>query len=159
MCVAAVAGLAGGAIVVVSSRAAALPPNVVELRGKTSQKVPAAFSYDAKKRTVNGFAVTYTCGGRKLRVDADLYTVADGGNDTRALASVGRDGAVSFSLPGAISRFSEDGPVAKGRGRIVVRARLTRAGRLRVLKGSVRVTSAKCSSASSLTFRVSAVGT
>jgi hypothetical protein len=154
-----IAGLAGAAIVLVSSSAAALPPHVIELRGKTSQKVPAAFSYDVKKRTVNGFAVTYTCGGRKLRVDADLYTVADGADDARALAAVRRDGAVRFSLPGAISRFSEDGPVAKGRGRIVVNAHLTRAGRLRVLKGTVRATSPKCSSASNLTFRVSAVGT
>jgi hypothetical protein len=132
--------------------AAALPPGVVMLKGPTSQNVEALFTYRVSARALNGFSVSYTCRGRKPVNDSDVYTITDGGNDSRRLATVRPNGGVSLNLKGAISRFTEDGQRPRGTGRLILKAKLTTKGNLRILKGTARVTNATCPS-KPLTFR------
>lgn len=131
---------------------AALPAGVAMLKGATSQDLQALFTYRASAHTLNGYSVSYTCNGRKPVNDSDVYTITDGGNDSRRLATVRGDGTVSLNLKGNVSRYTEDGQRARGSGRLTLRAKLTNSGKLRVLKGSARVTNAKCPS-KALTFR------
>jgi hypothetical protein len=135
--------------------AAALPAGVVMLKGPTSQNVEALFTYRATARTLNGFSVSYTCRGRKPVNDSDVYTITDGGNDSRRLATVKSNGDVSLNLKGNISRFTEDGQRPRGTGRLILKAKLTTKGNLRILKGTARVTNATCPS-KPLTFRSTA---
>jgi opacity protein-like surface antigen len=142
------------AVVLASAAAAALAPAVIALRGTTSQSYTAEFSYNVKARTINGFRVLYTCRGKPATTDSDIYSIVDGGNDDKALARV-KNGSVTFDLRGLVSGFSEDRPVPKGSGRLVVKAALTATGTRRALKGTARVASARCPSAA-LTFRAAA---
>jgi hypothetical protein len=145
--VAALVGLACAALA-----AAALPAGVVMLKGPTSQNVEALFTYRVSAHTLNGFSVSYTCRGRKPVNDSDVYTITDGGNDSRRLATVRSSGALSLSMKGNVSRFTEDGQRPRGTGRLILEAKLTTSGRFRVLKGTARVVSATCPSAA-LSFR------
>jgi hypothetical protein len=131
---------------------AALPAGVVMLKGATSQDLQALFTYRASAHTLNGYSVSYTCNGRKPVNDSDVYTITDGGNDSRRLATVKSNGSVSLNLRGDISRFTEDGQRPRGIGRLILKAKLTTKGNLRILKGTARVTNAKCPS-KALTFR------
>ena len=148
--VAIVAALA--ALVGAPFAAAALPRGVVMLKGPTSQNVEALFTYRVSAHTLNGFSVSYGCRGRKPVNDSDVYTITDGGNDGRRLATVKRNGEVSLNRKGDISRFTEDGQRPRGTGRLILKAKLTTRGKLRILKGTARVVNAKCPSAA-LTFR------
>jgi hypothetical protein len=140
------------ALVAAPLAAAALPAGVVMLKGPTSQNVEALFTYKVSARTLNGFSVSYTCRGRKPVNDSDVYTITDGGNDSRRLATVRSNGDVSLNMKGNISRFTEDGQRPRGTGRLILKAKLTISAKLRVLKGTARVVNAKCPSAA-LTFR------
>ncbi len=144
---AAVAGLIGAPLA-----AAALPRGVVMLKGPTSQNVEALFTYRVSARTLNGFSISYGCRGRKPVNDSDVYTITDGANDSQRLATVKRNGDVRLSRKGNISRFTEDGQRPRGTGRLILKAKLTTKGDLRILKGTARVVNAKCPSAV-LTFR------
>jgi hypothetical protein len=148
-----IAAIAAAALAAGGSAIAALPANVIALKGATSQKYDVLFSYGTKTRSINGFSVDYTCLGKPLKFEQDLKTIADGGNDDRVLSRVKADGSVKFNLKADVTRFSEDGPFPFGSGRLVVNGTLTSAGRKRVLKGTVRVLSTKCPSAKNLTFR------
>ena len=132
--------------------AAALPSGVILLRGTSSQELGTHFSYGAKRRTINGFRMYFTCRGKRPELDSDLYLIYDGGDDATALARAKDGGAVSFDLKGKIDRRAEDGPVRQGTGRLVVRATVTATGSQRILKGTARVRSKRCPSAD-LTFR------
>jgi hypothetical protein len=132
--------------------AAALPSGVVMLKGPTSQNVEALFTYRVSAHTLNGYSISYTCRGRKPVNDSDVYTITDGGNDSRRLTTVKPNGDVTLSSKGDISRFTEDGQRPRGTGRLILKAKLTTKGHLRILKGSARVTNATCPS-KALTFR------
>ena len=45
-----------------------------------------AFSHDGDRDTVDGFRLACTCAGKPANEDRDLRTIADGGDDTKALA-------------------------------------------------------------------------
>ncbi len=132
--------------------AAALPAGVVMLKGPTSQNVEALFTYAVKAHTINGFSVSYSCRGRKIVNDSDVYTITDGGKDRVRVATVRSGGAISIDRRGNVSRFTEDGQRSRGKGRLILKAKLTTKGNRRILKGTARVVNAKCPS-KALTFR------
>jgi hypothetical protein len=136
-----VGALAASVAAAIPFAAAALPSGVILLRGTNSQELGTHFSYGAKRRTINGFRMYFTCRGKRPELDSDLYLVYDGGDDAKALARATTGGAVSFDLKGKIDRRSEDGPVRQGTGRLVVRATVAATGSQRILKGTARVRS------------------
>lgn len=82
--------------------------------GATSQNLEALFTYRASARTIDCYGVSYTCRGKKPVDDYDVYTITDGDDDYRRLATVRSGGAVGFNLRGEVSRYTEDGQRARG---------------------------------------------
>jgi hypothetical protein len=149
-----IATIAAAALTSVAGSAiAALPANVIALKGTTSQKYDVRLSFGTKTRSINGFSVDYTCLGKALKFEQDLKTIADGGRDNKVLSRVKADGSVSLDRSAEVTRFSEDGPFPFGTGRLILKGKLTSTGRKRVLTGTIRVTSKKCPSAKQLSFR------
>jgi hypothetical protein len=117
---------------------------IVTLRGKAGP-LKATLTYEMAKRSINGFAIDYTCHGKPAVNDSDVYTIVDGGDDSKALATF-HDGHVRKTLKGDISRFTEDGQKDVGSGKLVLDVTVSRTGTKRIVKGTVRVRSAKCPS-------------
>ncbi|MDP2710676.1 MAG: hypothetical protein Q8O56_05610 [Solirubrobacteraceae bacterium] len=147
------AATAALAALVAASAAVALPAGVTALKG-TSLKLPVELQYAAATRSVNGFTVNYTCRGRKPVNDSDVYTIADRGNGSRALTRARVNGQIRTTLTGRISRHSEDGPRTIGTGKLTLNARAYAQGSRRIIRGTMRVRSGTCPSASTLRLYV-----
>jgi hypothetical protein len=138
--------VAVGLIAVFSAIAAALPAGVIALHGTTSQVLKLGFTYEAAARSINGFSIDYTCRGKPPQTDSDVYTIDSGGTDAKALAKLKPSGRVDTILAGHVTRFTEDGPAAKGPGHLILHARLkTNHGRP-TLSGTVRIVNIACPS-------------
>lgn len=148
-----VLAMLGASLVTASAALAALPAGVTTLKG-TSRGLPVELTYSEKTRSVNGFAVDYTCRGKPPQTDSDVYTIVDDADDRKALARIAANGRVKTTLTGRITRFSEDGPRRIGRGELTLDARLYRSATKRVIRGTMRVRFTTCPSAASLRLRV-----
>lgn len=146
--------LALAACTLPTAAAAALPPGVSMLRGRTGQHLAASLTYARAARTVNGFSIDFTCDGKPPDVDAHVWTVFDGGDDSVALTKAALNGRVHATLPAKLERFSEDGPVPKGTGTLRLDGRLRRSGSRRTITGTFRVRGTHCTPPAQ-TFRVS----
>lgn len=142
-----------GASLVAASAALALPTGVTKLEG-TSRGLPVELAYSGATWSVNGFAVEYTCRGRKAENDSDVHTIAGGADGSRPLARIRAKGRIRTTLTGRITRFTEDGPRRIGGGKLTLDARIHRSATKRVVRGTMRVRSSTCPSARSLRLRV-----
>jgi hypothetical protein len=138
--------VAAGLIAAFAATAAALPAGVIALHGKTSQALDAEFTYETAARSINGFAISYTCRGKVPQTDSDVYTIVDGKTDSTALAKLNAAGKVNTVLAGQVTRFTEDGPAKKGAGHLVLHAKLKTSHGRRSLSGTVRVINTACPS-------------
>ena len=145
--------VAVSAVAASAAHAAVLPDGVSSLRGK-SRGLSALITYEKAKHSINGFAISYTCRGKAVVTDSDIYTIADGGDDTKPLATTTAGGKLTKTLTGKITRFSEDGTRRIGPGKVDLKLTVSRSGSKRLIRGSALVRSGKCPSVT-LTLRLS----